>query len=184
MASPFQAYTQGGIVRGTIEGDDSLEELLQVGPALRLADVTHSLLSGAREEAVRAEVDRDDLLIVAAEDEGDEESEGTIHSAWHQVALHVGPYRVDGQLATLPGFDPGRALARPGGEFVLLRGVRVALVDDPTGASDDHGWAWINRYLVERVRSSIDLLNFFPGAEPEPVTAAAVESPAPSPQAA
>ena len=41
-------------------------------------------------------------------------------------SLDVGPYRVTGQMPTMPGFDPGRALARPTGEFVLLRDVRIS----------------------------------------------------------
>ena len=31
----------------------------------------------------------------------------------------------------MPGFDPGRALARPTGEFVFLRDARICLVDQP-----------------------------------------------------
>ena len=38
------------------------------------------------------------------------------------ISLVVGPYIVAGELPTLPGFDPGRALTRPSGEFVHAPG--------------------------------------------------------------
>ena len=56
------------------------------------------------------------------------------HAAWHAIELEVGPYTVSGDLPTLPGFDPGRALTRPSGEFVMLRDVRLGLV---AAARDD-----------------------------------------------
>jgi hypothetical protein len=179
MTIPFQAYTNGGIVRGTIEGEMPLEELLQQRDALDVVSATHSLLGGGKEQAAQMRIELDELLLIA--DTSD--TPVPIHASWHEVATHIGPFRVDGELATQPGFDPGRALARPGGEFVLLRDVRVALVDDPAGAADEHPWAWVNRYLVERVRSSIELGHFFPGAEPEPVVVAAPDH-ATSPQPA
>lgn len=179
MTIPFQAYTNGGIVRGTIEGETPLEELLQQRTALDVVSATHSLLGGGKEQAAQMSIELDELLLIA--DTSD--TPVPIHASWHEIAMHVGPFRVDGDLATQPGFDPGRALARPGGEFVLLREVRVALVDDPAGDADEHPWAWINRYLVERVRCSIELGHFFPGAEPEPAAVAA-HDPATSPQPA
>lgn len=168
MTIPFQAYTNGGIVRGTIEGEMPLEDLLQQRAALDVVSATHSLLGGGKEKAARMNIELDELLLIA--DTSD--TPVPIHASWHHIAMHIGPFRVDGELATQPGFDPSRALARPGGEFVLLRDVRVALVDEPAGASDEHPWAWVNRYLVERVRSSIELSHFFPGAEPEPASMA------------
>ncbi len=43
-----------------------------------------------------------------------------VHPAWHDVILRAGPYLITGQMPTMPGFDPARALARPTGTFVLL----------------------------------------------------------------
>ena len=87
-----------------------------------------------------------------------------IHASWHPVELDVGPYRLTGELPTLPGFDPGRALSRPGGPFVLLRDVRLDLVGHPEGGSVERRHAFVNRYAVERVAADIELGFYFPGA--------------------
>ena len=65
----------------------------------------------------------------------------------------------------MPGFDPARALARPTGTFVLLDHVKLSLVVEPDGGSIEHELAWVNRYVVERVESDLELGFFFPGAE-------------------
>ena len=65
----------------------------------------------------------------------------------------------------MPGFDPARALARPTGSFVLLDHVTLSLAATPDGGSIEHGLAWVNRYVVERVESDLELGFFFPGAE-------------------
>ena len=61
--------------------------------------------------------------------------------------------------------DPGRALARPTGEFVLLRDVRIALVGDTQGSSVNQPAAFVNRYVVDRVAADLMLGFYFPGAE-------------------
>jgi hypothetical protein len=74
----------------------------------------------------------------------------------------------------MPGFDPGRALARPTGEFVQLRDVSVGLVaDDADGLH--RPVALVNRYVVDRVEADLMLGFFFPGAE---MIASQVEAPA------
>jgi hypothetical protein len=65
----------------------------------------------------------------------------------------------------MPGFDPGRALARPTGEFVLLRDVRIALGRDVDGPAVAQAAAVVNRYVVDRVTADLMLGFFFPGAE-------------------
>jgi hypothetical protein len=67
-------------------------------------------------------------------------------------------------MPTLPGFDPARALVRPTGMFVLLDHVRLALASDPDGGSIDIPLAWVNRYVVERVESDLELGSYYPGA--------------------
>jgi hypothetical protein len=84
---------------------------------------------------------------------------------WHIVRLEAGIYRIDGELPTMPGFDPGRALMRPSGEFVLLREVRVELIDRPDVGTVSVPHAFVNRYTVERVEADLMLGFFFPGAE-------------------
>ncbi len=102
----------------------------------------------------------DDILIAVADDEPG----APVHAAWHHVRLDSGPYTLEGDLATMPGFDPGRSLSRPSGEFVMLRDVRLSLRDRPeTGISvGDH--ALVNRYAVERIDADLMLGFFFPGA--------------------
>jgi len=88
-----------------------------------------------------------------------------VHPAWHEVALLCGPYLVSGRMPTMPGFDPARALARPTGSFVLLDSVTLSLAARPNSGTIEHGVAWVNRYVVERVESDLELGFFFPGAE-------------------
>ena len=67
---------------------------------------------------------------------------GTKVRAVSGISLDV----VEGDLATLPGFDPGRALTRPSGEFLLLKDIRLSVGARPEAgvAVGDH--ALINRY--------------------------------------
>jgi hypothetical protein len=116
---------------------------------------------GTPERHGPAAYDIDDLLLVVAP----EGVSAPVHAAWNPVVLTSPPYRIDAELPTLPGFDPGRALARPSGPFVLVGRVRVGLVDDPDGGHQEHAFAWINRYTVEQVEADIELFFFFPGAE-------------------
>ncbi len=104
----------------------------------------------------------DDILVAVADDD----PTLPVHAVWHHVHLDAGPYVVEGELATMPGFDPGRALTRPSGEFVLLRDVRLSRPGRPDvrrRRSGDH--ALVNRYAVERIRADLMLGFFFPGAE-------------------
>jgi hypothetical protein len=80
------------------------------------------------------------------------------------VELDAGPYRIAGELPTQPGFDPGRALARPGGLFILLRGVRVEIIGHHEAGRVERPHAFVNRYAVEQVAADIDLGFYFPGA--------------------
>ena len=103
----------------------------------------------------------DDLFVVVAP----ADTPVIVHPAWHDVVLVCGPYLVTGRMPTMPGFDPARALARPTGSFVLLDHVKLSLAAEPDGGSIEHGLAWVNRYVVERVESDLELGFFFPGAE-------------------
>ena len=92
-----------------------------------------------------------------------------VHADWHHIHLESGPYTLEGELATLPGFDPGRALTRPSGEFLLLRDIRLSVRARPEAgvAVGDH--ALVNRYAVERIRADLMLGFFFPGAAVDPI---------------
>jgi hypothetical protein len=86
------------------------------------------------------------------------------HAQWHSIDLDTGPYRIEGELSTMPGFDPGRALARPTGQFVLLRDVRITLLGQPDAGEAMCDHALVNRYTVDRIAADIMLGFFFPGA--------------------
>ena len=115
-------------------------------------------------------VDPDDILILTTP-----EPEMKVHMAWYSVILDVGPYRVTGQLATHPGFDPVKAIARPSNGFVALREATIELPGEPNAGTAERTYVQINRYAVDSVASTLMLGFFFPGArlvKQEPVTAA------------
>lgn len=117
------------------------------------------LAGGTAEGRGRVHLPTDDLLLVCPETQ-----DLPIHATWHAVELDAGPYRISGELPTMPGFDPGRALARPGGPFVLLRDVRVELLGHSEAGRVRRPHAFVNRYAVDRVAADIDLGFYFPGA--------------------
>ena len=104
-------------------------------------------------------VEPDDILIVVTP-----LPELKIHMAWYSVTLDVGPYRVDGRLATHPGFDPARALARPSNGFVALRDATIELPGQSDAGVAEREYLHVNRYAVESVASTLMLGFFFPGA--------------------
>ena len=94
----------------------------------------------------------------------DDETAIPVHASWHALRIHVGPYVMEGELPTLPGYDPERALARPNGEFVLLRDPRLGRLDSSDTLVPIGRQALVNRYDVEHVEADIMLGFFFPGA--------------------
>ena len=73
----------------------------------------------------------------------------------------IGPFKIAGELPTLPGYDPGRSLTRPGGPFVMLGHVTVGLRDAPDAGQAEHAFAWVNRYAVEAYQADLDLGAWF-----------------------
>lgn len=155
-----EAFTSGGIVSGGVAQAWALREGPEAEQSVDLDRATlYPLAGGPAEKRARMHLDPDDLLLVCAELQV-----LPIHATWHGVELDVGPYRISAELPTVPGFDPGRALSRPGGPFVLLRDVRVELTDRPDAGRLERPHAFVNRYAVERVVADIDLGYYFPGA--------------------
>ena len=155
------AYTAGGVASGLVVRAAHVRDALEGEPALILERVSwRSLDAPAARPSGEVAIPIDDVLLVLADDD----PPLLVHHAWHAVRLELGPYAVQGDLPTLPGFDPGRALTRPSGEFVMLRDVRVRRVDDPDGEPVVGVYALVNRYTVERVEADIMLGFFFPGA--------------------
>jgi hypothetical protein len=164
MGTPFQAYTNEGILRGELPEAARLGEILETEPEIALHHVQWQPHRAKRaEQRPDSAVSTDDLLLVVAPPE----TVTPVHSAWNPVTLVMPPYFVEAELPTLPGFDPGRALARPSGQFVLMGHIRVALSSDDA-ARDEHAYAWVNRYAVEGIDSELELPFFFPGARQAP----------------
>jgi hypothetical protein len=161
MAIRVEVYTVGGMAGGTMSRTGSLREALSTDDRLTLEGaVWQALYDPAPRPAGTVVIPVDDILFAVADDE----PMAPIHAAWHHVLLDSGPYSLEGELATMPGFDPGRSLARPSGEFVLLRDVRLSLHGRPEAGVSVGDHALVNRYAVERIGADLMLGFFFPGA--------------------
>jgi hypothetical protein len=161
MAIRVDAYTIGGMASGTMSRVGSLREALAAAEGLTLeATVWQPVDEQSPRPAGTVVIPVDDILFAIADDEPDP----PVHAAWHHVLIDSGPYTLEGDLATMPGFDPGRSLARPSGGFVLLRDVRLSLLDYPEAGVSVGDHALVNRYAVERIQADLMLGFFFPGA--------------------
>ncbi len=172
MAIPFEAYTGEGVLTGLLDAPGPIREALETSDAVRLAPCHGVRLDGRSAEWNEAAVPTDDLLLVVPD-----RADTPVHASWHDVRLIVGPYFVEGQLPTQPGFDPGRALARPTGSFVLLRETTIRSAADPGQVLAVGDGLLVNRYAVDEVDADLMLGFFFPGAR-------LVEHAAPTPLAA
>ncbi len=179
LSMHVDAYTVGGKASGVITRPGHLRETLEQTGELTLQDVRWQPLGSFQASpAADLTIAIDDVLVAVA----DGESAIPVHASWHALRIEVGPYVVEGELPTLPGYDPDRALARPNGEFVLLRDPHLGLLEGtlaPIGTE-----ALVNRYAVERVESDIMLGFFFPGAAmPDAAETDALErQPPPAPE--
>jgi hypothetical protein len=164
MPTLVDAYTMGGVASGVLSHPGHLRDVIEQERRLDLERVQWRPLDGAPQETTNVSIPIDDVLIAVA----DGESTVPVHAQWHSIRLELGPYVVEGEMPTMPGFDPGRALTRPSGEFVLLRDVRLGRrsADEAAPAEVSIGHeALINRYVVEAVSADLMLGFFFPGAE-------------------
>jgi hypothetical protein len=162
MSVELQAYTSAGLLRASLPTDERLADLIGTLDSLHAESGVLMPLDGsppARHGAL--DFDADDLIVVVAP----EDISAPVHAAWNPVVLTASPYIIEAELPMMPGFDPGRALARPSGPFVLVGRVKVGLSDDPSGGRQEHDFCWVNRYAVERVAAQIELVFFFPGAQ-------------------
>jgi hypothetical protein len=159
---PFrvEAYTAGGVVTGVVPRSGSIRDALEGSAELPIDQSRWLPLDGSPERSGGDLVLAvDDLLFVV----GDPGS-APVHAQWHDIELDAGPYRLHGEMPTMPGFDPGRALARPTGEFVLLRDARIQLIDQPDAGEATAVEMLVNRYTVDRIAADLMLGFFFPGA--------------------
>jgi hypothetical protein len=160
-----QVYTNEGIASGVVPDVTRFKDHLESSETIVLHGTRWQPLAGGKESPGQVSIPVDDVVIAVSA----EETHGPVHATWHPIRLEAGPYAVTGELATMPGFDPGRALTRPTGEFVVLRDVRISLLANPDLGDVAHAEALINRYDVDLVDADIMLGFFFPGAHVEPV---------------
>lgn len=162
---PFHvdAYIQGGVASGVVARAGHLREILDAEGELVLERVSWTAVEDPTPRpAGDLTIPIDDLLVAVVEDDA-----SAVHASWHPIRLVVGPYLVEGEMPTLPGFDPDRSLTRPTGEFVAMRDVRLARIgpDGSLPASAPIGeHALVNRYVVEEVEADLMLGFYFPGA--------------------
>lgn len=163
MTTRIDLYTSDGTASGELAQPGRLAERLERATEFELGDATWAPFDGPVVHArSRVRIAVDDVLLAHDPDDDDL----PVHAMWHPVLIDAGPYRVQGELPTQPGFDPGRALTRPSGTFLRLRDVRIV----PRGRPDlsvDRGSLLVSRYGVERVQAGLMLGFFFPGAEIE-----------------
>ena len=161
MPMRVEAYTVTGIALGIVAPDGHLREHVDGLQELRIDESDWLPIDGSAGRRVgELQVPVDDLLVLVSDELGDVPG----HAQWHAIDLDAGPFRIEGELSTMPGFDPGRALARPTGQFVLLRDVRITLLKDPEAGEATSAHALVNRYTVDRIAADIMLGFFFPGA--------------------
>jgi hypothetical protein len=158
--SEVEIFTAAGVFAGSTSRMPLTNDGPDLTGPLALAPARWYPLDGSRPtHRAAVSVPPDDILLVVTS-----EPELKVHMAWYSVALELGPYRVSGRLATHPGFDPVRAIARPGGSYVALSDVTIELVGRDNAGSADRPYVHVNRYAVDRVTSSLMLGHFFPGA--------------------
>jgi hypothetical protein len=161
MPIRVDVFTAGGTASGVAPGAAHLRDLLEGRTELALLDASWRPIDSTRAEVVGdLKLAVDDILVAI----GDDDPMTPVHASWHEIELAMGPYVVSGELPTLPGYDPGRALTRPTGEFVTLRDVRMGWLNGTGGTAPVSGLAHINRYGVDRVRADLMLGFYFPGA--------------------
>lgn len=170
MTVPLEAFLADLYLAGTFEGEPAeLRSLLDGGAVVRLADITlvplAELTAGNAERSEVGSVAADEILLAALPPD---EVAQSIHKVPYPVELTVGPYEVRGQIALLPGFDPGRALTRPATYFMELSDTVVHIAaGDGGGLDQPYDLLSVNRFAVEQVSCEIDLRFWFPGAEQE-----------------
>ena len=161
MAVRVEVYTIGGMASGVLASPGTLRDALTVEGELHLERAAwQAITDSVPHSAGSLTLAVDDVVFAVADDEPGI----PVHASWHHVRLEAGPYLLEGELATLPGFDPGRSLTRPSGEFVLLRDVRLSVRDRPEAGVSIGDHALVNRYAVERIQADLMLGFFFPGA--------------------
>lgn len=155
-----EIFAPTGVLAGTTIGVPLTNDGPDLLEPLAVSDARWYPLDGSRPvHRGEATVLPDDILLIATP-----EPELKVHMTWYSVRLDVGPYRVAARLATHPGFDPARAIARPGSAFIAISDATIELPGHDEVGAASRPYLHVNRYAVERVTSSLMLGHFFPGA--------------------
>ena len=171
MSALIELYTAEAVVTGYRVDRAAVRETLETGDAIRLAQPQWTPLHRPPDERDTAEsLPVDEILAAVTEPD----PRRAVHANWHDVVLEAGPYRISGMLAVLPGFDPNRAITRPGGTFIPLRAARLEIIDNPEAGQLDRESVLVNRFTVDRVASTLELSFFFPAARIETIEHAPV----------
>ena len=169
MSIRVDVHSAQGVARGVVARSGHLRDVLEAGGDLRIERATWQPFgSDQARPAGELVIAIDDILMAI----GDDDPTIPVHASWHQLELEVPPYRLTGELPTLPGYDPGRALTRPTGTFVVLRDVEAGDIGGLPGTRPLAHVALVNRYAVERVSADLMLGFYFPGAALDEVGAA------------
>jgi hypothetical protein len=166
VAVPVEAFLADAYLAGTYAGTSAaLREQLHEGSTVELADVTlvslAGLVDGTAERAAAGSLSPGDVFMAALPLDPEAPH---IHRVYYTVELALGPYAVVGDMAMLPGFDPGRALTRPATDFVELRGAEVRIAAPGEEIVQEYDHLSVNRFAVERVGCEVDVTFWFPGA--------------------
>lgn len=155
-----EVYTPTGVLAGATARAPLASDASEAAQPLAIENGRWYPLDGSQPSHLAATtVPPDDILLVVTP-----EPELKVHMAWYSIAVEVGPYRVSGRLATHPGFDPARAISRPGGTYIALSEARLELGARADSGVAERPYLLVNRYAVERVTSSLMLGHYFPGA--------------------
>ena len=166
-----EIYTPTGVLAGVTARIPFTADGPDLAAPLAVGDARWYPLDGGRPvQRGDVSVGPDDIVLIVTDEE-----DMTVHMNLYPITLDAGPYRVTALIATLPGFDPERALARPGSDYIPLRDAVIEILGRSDVAPAKRAHVHVNRYTVEMVSSSLMLGFFFPGARfetPQPVPAA------------
>ena len=155
-----EVYTPSGVIAGLMPRVPLSSDEHELTSPLTLRDARwYPLEAGKPAYRGDVQIPPDDTLAFVTD-----EQDFPVHMNLYAITLEVGPYRISASIATLPGFDPDRALSRPGGTFVPLRDATIELIDRPDVASAERAHLHVNRYAVESCTCSLILGFYFPGA--------------------
>jgi len=160
-----EIFTPTGVMSGSITGATVESDPRGTPAPVPLSDGRWYPLDGSTPERCGSVIVGSEEILLAAVPPPEVPGPGQ----WYPLELDLGPYHLEAGLPVQPGFDPARALARPGGAYVPLRDVSISLTGRPEAGVAERPYALVNRYAVDRIASDLMLGFFFPGAVQDPL---------------